>query len=62
MDFIDMLHAKKVSYLQVVSNFSKFKLTMNIARKVSVGSGPAEKMRRRMNKQIVVIIDLDVGI
>ena len=62
MDFIDMLHYAQVSYLQVVSNFSKFKLTMNIARKVSVGSGPAEKMRRRVNTKPVVMRDFFVGI
>ena len=51
-----------VSYFQLVSMFSKLKLTILIPRKVSVDSGPAEKMRRRMNKQIEVMIDLDVGI
>ena len=52
----------KVSYFQLLSKFSKLKRTILIPRNVSVDSGPAEKMRRRMNKQIVVIMDLDVGI
>ena len=62
-DFMDMLLVcVNICYFQLVSMFSKLKLTILIPRKVSVDSGPAEKMRRRMNKQIVVIIDLDVGI
>ena len=52
----------RVCYFQLVSMFSKLKLTILIPRKVSVDSGPAEKMRQRMNKQRVAMRDLDVGI
>ena len=51
-----------LSYFQLVSKFSKLKLTIINPRKVSVDSGPAEKMRQRMNKQRVAMRDLDVGI
>ena len=45
----------------IFPRYSNVLLTILIPKKVSVDSGPAEKMRRRMKKQIDVIIDLDVG-